>query len=486
MSPRTKGPAKAPRELIAAASRTVRADADASQHTRTIDAERAVLGAYLAPMLDATEAARLPRLPDPDDWHRDSHRVLAGEIERRRMKGEPFDEMAVALGCGLDFFEKIGGHAYLHGLSSAAAPSVQALGYLLKLIRSSAELRRMAAAGKLATAAATDGDGDGARAIFTAALSQSGGVRGLSLDEQVDDARQRIEAALTERLAGREVGLPLPWVTWRRRNPWRPTHFGVVAARTGVGKTMVAAQAVHAALREGKRVTVYSLEVPAFEWILRVAGHDAQVSYTAALNGQLSAESLDTMHAALEGLRTNRLRMVDKPGMTFDELVVDLDVGQTLDPADLIVIDHLGLVKGGPAYRHLDEHQLLGEISDALKARAKRHNCTVLGLSQINRAGAEGPPQLHHLSGSDRIAAAADWVVCLDRPSQRDDDAAEDPLWIYMRKARSGESGWAMKLWVDWSIGRALEIDWAHSDAQAKPGRGKPAARTKPSARESW
>lgn len=481
MSPRTQGrPKAAPRELIAAASRGASADADAAQHTRTIDAERAVLGAYLAPMLDAAEAARLPRLPDPDDWHRDSHRVLAVEIERRRMKGEPFDEMTVALGCSGEFFDKIGGHAYLHGLSNSAAPSIQALGYLIRRIRSSAELRRMAAAGKLATAAASDGDGDGARAIFTAALSQSASAGGLLLDEQVDEARRLIEEAFAERLAGREVGLPLPWATWRRRNPWRPTHFGVIAARTGVGKTMVAAQAVHTALREGRRVTVYSLEVPCFEWLLRIAGHDAQVSYTSALNGQLAAEHLDQLHTALEAMRGNRLRIVDKPGMTFDELIVDIDVGQTLDPADVIVIDHLGLVKGGPAYRHLDEHQLLGEISDALKARAKRHSCIVLGLVQINRAGAEGPPQLHHLAGSDRIAAAADWVVCLDRPSQRDDDAAEDPLWIYMRKARSGESGWALKLSVDWSIGRAFEIDWAHSAAPATKPKGRSAAR------ESW
>lgn len=480
MSRPTKGPSKAPRELIAAASRSVPADADAAQHTRTIDAERAVLGAYLAPMLDAAEAARLPRLPDPDDWHRDSHRVLAAEIERRRMRGEPFDEMTVALGCDREFFEKIGGHAYLHGLSNSAAPSVQALGYLIRRIRSSAELRRMAAAGKLATAAASGGDGDGARAIFTAALSQSAITAGLSLDEQLDEARRLIEHALSERLAGREIGLPLPWTTWRRRNPWRPTHLGVIAARPGVGKTMVAAQAVHAALQAGKRVKVYSLEVPFAEWILRVVGHDASAPYSAALNGQLPAETVDTFHTALEAARGYQLQVVDKPGMTFDELMVDIDVGQMLSPADLIVVDHVGLVKGGNAYRHLEEHQLLGEISDNLKTAAKRHNCIVLGLVQINREGVNGPPQLHHLTGSDRIAAAADWVVCLDRPSQRDDDAAEDPLWIYMRKARSGESGWAMKLSVDWSIGRAFEIDWAHSAAPAT----KPKSRS--SARESW
>lgn len=481
MSPRTQGRPKAPRELISAASRTVQVDPDAAVHTRTVDAERSVLGAFLAPMLDAADGARLPRMPDPDDWHRDGHRVLAVEIERRRMRGEPFDEMAIALGCGQDFFEKVGGHGYFHELSRVAAPSMQSLGYLIRRIQSAAEFRRMAAAGKLAAAAAADGDGESARAIFTAALSQSSAAGGLLLDEQIDEARRLIEAAFTDRLSGTEVGLPVPWLTWRRRNPWRPTHFGVIAARTGVGKTMIAAQAVHAALRAGKRVVVYSLEVPYFEWLLRIAGHDAQVSYTSALNGQLPAENVDQLHTALEAMRTNRLRIVDKPGMTFDELIVDIDVGQTLDPAELIVIDHLGLVKGGPAYRHLDEHQLLGEISDALKARGKRHTCTMVGLVQINRQGADGPPQLHHLAGSDRIAAAADWVVCLDRPSQRDDDAAEDPLWIYMRKARSGESGWALKLSVDWTIGRALEIDYAHSEAPAKSS-----SKTKPAARDRW
>lgn len=485
MSPRAKAKA-APRELIQAASRGMSADPSAEIHGKTVAAERAVLGYFLLPQSDG--AVALPRLPSANDWQRETHRELAVEIERRRSRGEPYDEMALAMTGDPLLFEKIGGHSYMHALSRAAAPSRESLLYLIRRVESAADYRRMQAAGTLAAAAAAGGDLDEARAIFTAALSQTSSTGGMSLDEQVYEARVLIENALKERLEGRDVGLPIPWPTWRQRNPWRATQLGVIAARTGVGKTMIAAQAVIAALREGKRVVVYSLEVPYFEWLLRLAGHDAMLAYSAALNGQLSGEDVDALHKALEGMTKYRLRIVDKPGMTFDELMIDIDVGQTLDPADLIVVDHIGLVKGGSAYRHLDEHQMLGEVADGLKGKAKRHNCTMCALVQINRAGAEGPPQLQHLSGSDRIAMAADWIVTLDRPGHRDDTAIEDPLWLYMRKARSGESGWSVKMHVDWPIGRALEIDWKHLEESlpSKPKRSRTTPRSPQDGRDTW
>jgi len=471
MSARTKAKA-APRELIQAASRGMTADPSAEIHGKTIAAERAVLGYFLLPQMD--EAVPLPQLPDAVDWQREAHKALAVEISARRGRREPFDEMALALTSPPDFIATIGGHGYLHELTATAAPSRQSLSYLIRRIELAADFRRMQAAGTLAAAAAAGGDIDGARAIFTSALAESSSTGGLTLDEQIFQARSMIEDALKERMEGREVGLPIPWPTWRRRNPWRRTHLGIIAARTGVGKTMLAAQAVHAALLAGLRVVVYSLEVPFFEWLLRIAGHDAALPYSEALNGQLPAEQVDALHQVLEAMSRYRLRIVDKPGMTFDEIMVDIDVGQALDPADLIVVDHIGLVKAGPAYRHLDEHQMLGEVADGLKARGKRHNCVINALVQINRAGAEGPPQLQHLSGSDRIAMAADWIVTLDRPGQRDDSAVEDPLWLHMRKARSGESGWALKLDVNWAIGRALEVDWQRGEPD------KPAKLTKP------
>jgi hypothetical protein len=114
------------------------------------------------------------------------------------------------------------------------------------------------------------------------------------------------------------------------------------------------------------------------------------------------------------------------PGQLF---VVDPSHGQ-ISPAlvqsqctnaDLVIVDHIGLMSGMMGKKAIDDWRNMATISNMLKEVALAHDVPILCAAQINREGDTPnwrPPRANHLAQSDALGQDADVVITHKRYSK--------------------------------------------------------------------
>lgn len=235
----------------------------------------------------------------------------------------------------------------------------------------------------------------------------------------VSQKRQAVDAfdhALQEEdFAVTKIDVPWP-ALGRVTGGIGPGEFWVGAARPEQGKTRTATGGyVPEAMRSGFNVTYFSLEMPAYQIVQQV--NRALAHRDKHLLAQLDSTSREERKEALDTLRE---RVPGSLGV-FDPShgrCEPRDIRDALVDADLVVIDHLGLMTlGGKA--SISDWRIAGEISNKVKEECLRSSNRVLGLSQINRNGdTTSPnrvPRLSELTGTDAIGQDADVVITMNR-----------------------------------------------------------------------
>ena len=218
----------------------------------------------------------------------------------------------------------------------------------------------------------------------------------------------------------------------------------IVAARPGVGKSALGI-AVADMIAKNHRVLYVSLEMTAEELNARrlAAFSDVQCSYGRLLFGKTTQEEDIALYNACGILNKRQLLIAAVPSMTVAELGVQARNVQ----ADVVIVDYLGLMTG--ADRKAGEYDRITQVSGDLKRLAKRLNCVVLALCQLNRESAnsgDSRPKLSQLRSSGAIEQDADGVLLLHRPEygQRDPKrSAADPeqFFVDVAKNRHGRTG---------------------------------------------
>ncbi len=133
--------------------------------------------------------------------------------------------------------------------------------------------------------------------------------------------------------------------------------------------------------------------------------------------------------------------------------------------AAVIVVDYIGLLKG--TNPRANEYERVSEISTALKRLAKRRNCVVLALAQLNRdsvaTGKHEPPKLSQLRSSGQLEQDADGVLLLDRPDYGESESTR-PAWearefdVDIAKNRHGRTGLVKLDWYP-AVNRFMDGD---------------------------
>ena len=213
----------------------------------------------------------------------------------------------------------------------------------------------------------------------------------------------------------------------------------VVAGRTGMGKSAFAGQVALAAARSGKTVLYASLEMPHAQFMTRLICAEARVPLGVFRERRMTPDQMTRFHMAASDLARLPLRIDATPAQTL------LHIRATMRrvEADLVVVDHLGLVKpSGHASRK--RHELVGEVTRGLKTLAMETDKPVMALCQVSREVAKDKsrPGLHHLRESGDIEQDADTVILLHRPGYYDEHRGDqDPeAEIIIAKQRDGET----------------------------------------------
>jgi replicative DNA helicase len=191
----------------------------------------------------------------------------------------------------------------------------------------------------------------------------------------------------------------------------------ILGARPALGKSALALNIARNAAGLGSTVAVFSLEMSREQVALRLLSSEAGVDgHRLRLRLYSAAEEKRVMEAA--GVLSDlSLYIDDTPLPSIVEVRGKARRFQLERPADLIIVDYMGLITGANG-RAENRVQEMSEISRSLKGLARDLEVPVLAISQLSRAPELRPthrPQLSDLRDSGSIEQDADVVIFIYR-----------------------------------------------------------------------
>ncbi len=411
-----------------------------------LEAEQAVLGAILIePSVLLTVNERIKA----EDFYRQGHQKLFQAMNELAQKGQPVD--IVTLTAVLEdqkWLEEVGGVAYLTELAGTV-PTAANVDYYAQIVEKKAILRRII---RTATQIATLGynSGDDVTSIIDEAerrildISQRR-MRGgfVQIGEILMDSFEQIEAMYNNKKGLK--GIPSGFVDLdRMTSGFQRSDLIILAARPSMGKTAFALNlAQNVALRAGKTVAIFNLEMSAQQLVTRILSAEANIDAQAFRTGSLKEEDWEKLTMAIGALSDAPIYIDDTPGLTVFDIRSKLRRLHAEREIGLVLIDYLQLISG----RNNGEsrQQEISEISRSLKLMAREFDVPVIALSQLSRAVEQRQdkrPMLSDLRESGSIEQDADIVAFLYRDDYYNEDSEKKNIAeLIIGKQRNGPVG---------------------------------------------
>lgn len=448
-------------------------------------AERAVLGAVL---LDRQQLDRVLQVLTAEDFFDARHRKVFEAVCHLDRENESVD--AITVRSRLDRTGSLaaaGGAGYLAELYDALALSTNAAEYAA-IIRGHALSRRLYryGAGITREVAAREPRAlleDAERQLFQIA-ERSQSAAPVPIGEATDPVAAEADR-LREDFGGIRSGLDS---LDSLMGGLRRSDLILLGARPGEGKTSLALNITLAAALQGKRVLVFSLEMPVKQIAIRLLFSHARVdARQLSLPGMLSQADRQRIQNANRQVREMPIRVDDSTVTPIE--IRSKSRQQRRDPGlDLIVVDYLQLMHADDDHRRRFENRNLeiADISRSLKLLAKELDVPVLALSQLSRAPEQrdfAEPRLSDLRESGALEQDADIVLFIHRERRKpargegEDAPAAPPQEVrrvLVAKNRNGPTGVVRLAWLD-RFTRFETIDESAFPAEAgEPGEYAP------------
>ncbi len=403
------------------------------------------------------------------DFYIDRHKELFEAIVELYNLGKPVDLVTLEDQLTLrGTLEKIGGIKFVVDVANAV-PSTESVIFYAEIVKDKAILRSLIKLANNISSACYRGDEETDDILAKAQqgiieITQGRTTKGLVpirryLDESIE---------LLDKLSQRDntiTGVPTGFIDVDRRTAGlHPAELIVLAARPGMGKTsFVLNLAQNAAVKYGKKVAIFNLEMPGIQIANRLLSGEAKISSERIKKGDLRDEDWGKLAAASEVLSKSGIYIDDTSSITATEIGARCRKLMLEQGLDLVVIDYLQLMsasgRGGG-----NRQQEISEISRTLKILANDLNIPVIALSQLSRSSdkEKREPVLSDLRDSGAIEQDADIVMFLHREGYYKEDAEEpNKTKCNFAKHRNGEVGYEFLTWLgeytsfsDWSGSR--------------------------------
>ncbi len=419
----------------------------------SVHAEMTILGGMLVEPVAIIDATMLLKT---DDFALDSHRKIYDAMLHLVEVGHAVDIVTVA-----DYLSKkkeldsVGGLPYLASLSEGLPRKLSIESYV-RIVRDKSLMRQLLTVCDMGMIEASDQSREAIDVLNQVStrlteISEHAVTGGFSdVTAIVKESFGSIDALYEQ---GREVtGLATHYLEFdRMTSGLQESELTIIAARPSMGKTAWAINiAENAAVRGGKVVAVFSLEMSKASLLRRMLASQALVNSKAIQTGMLMRDDRSKLVAALERLMESKMFIDDTPGITLAEMRAKARrLKQQQGSLDLIVIDYLQLMTGSAGGQKGFENrtQEVSAISRGLKALAKEMKVPVVALSQLSRAseqrGGDKKPLLSDLRESGSIEQDADVVCFIHREEyyDRENEDLKGKAEIIIAKQRNGPTG---------------------------------------------
>ena len=305
---------------------------------------------------------------------------------------------------------------------------------------------------------------------------------GTAMREAAEDVEKAYQAD------GALLGLPVGIRAMERRvGGLQAPDMIVLGGRPGMGKTGMALGIALAVAQAGHAVLYASLEMSAGQLGKRALSILTGLSHHLMQMGQITQSDFDVVYRASQQFKELPLEIDDTGGQTPDYIERTARRLKRQGRLDLLIVDHLQLMRSPRETRTLGRVQQITEFTMRMKALAKELDIPVLLLSQLNRAGERADnkvPQLSDLRDSGSIEQDADTVLFLFReayylakeePSTSDEythtqweerlKCVQDQGEVYVSKNRHGPT---TKITLRW-VGSTMSYQDPLSDERRGP-----------------
>lgn len=225
--------------------------------------------------------------------------------------------------------------------------------------------------------------------------------------------------------------------------PMTPGQLILVAGRPSMGKSALAAGVALGAAKAGHPVAFFSLEMSAEQVARRLLAAEAGIDQTLLQTGRLSSDAWRPLSEVCDGLQDVPLTIDDSPALTVMALRAKCRRIASRSKLGLVVVDYLQLMHSG--LKRESREQDVAEISRSLKALARELQCSVMALSQLNRAvegRSDKRPTLADLRESGALEQDADAVLMIYREEvYQHTDSNYGIAEIHLAKNRTGPIG---------------------------------------------
>lgn len=411
-----------------------------------LEAERSVLGA----MLQSPEAVMLAQESlTPDDFYDPAHHEIFDAMVHLASLSRPvdlvtLDEELIRRGR----LEGVGGIDYLVELSQFVPTTANVSAYI-RIIDEKSTLRKLIDASQFIAQSSYAAEeetpdilAEAEKKIYDITMRKGGDML-QPIQSVLLGTYERIETL--DRNRGKIEGVPTGFADLDRMlTGMHPGEFILIAARPSMGKTSIGMNIVeNAAIRNGARVAVFSLEMPAEQLVMRMLCSEACVDMQSVRRGMLNPEDWEKLTDAMVPIARSHIYIDATSGISVPEVRSKARRLQMEHGLDLILIDYLSLMSA--TGRNNSRQEEVSSISRALKGLAQELKVPIIVLQQLSRANAgrsDHRPILSDIRDSGAIEQDADVVMFLHREAYYDPETEKKNIAeVIIAKQRNGPLG---------------------------------------------
>lgn len=402
-------------------------------------AELAVLGAALLSPAALDDLEHLAA----DDFGDARYRLLLERMRSMRALGVPVDMHTVGASLLEQPIRGLAPHQLID--FTAAVPSVANTAWYAQAVVDAAVRRRLLEAAtrvRQMILSTDDGPGETSDLLARARTEIEAATQG-RVSTEPQTVSTQLAAAMDE-WEQPSNAIPTPWTDLNHiMHGWAPGRLYVIAARPGVGKSVMGVQAAAGVAKRGLASVVFSLEMRRSEVVARLVSMVGKVDSKAIEHRRLTDDDWTRIGRAVGTLAELPLYVEDTSPLRVADIRAHVRAVARQRPVGLVVVDYLQLL-APPVTRagnFVPRQEVVAGFARSLKELAMECDVPVLGLSQLNRASehrASGKPALSDLRESGELEQAADMVLLLHR-----DDESADPTAVegIVPKNRQGPQG---------------------------------------------
>lgn len=401
--------------------------------------EKLVLGSVQANgrLFDLTRALA------PEDFSIEKHRLIYAAMTALHERGGRIDRITVMLELqARRQLEAVDGLSYLTGLDDGLPPIFQLQDYVEKL-REFGRRRRLITACHRAAEETILGAGSGdAAARINRELEEIGKTNDAARMQSVGEI---IESVGVEKFcnpaSGRLRSVLFPWPGLQRfLGGMEAGQMITVAARPGVGKSVLSGQIADHNAALGNVVALFSLEMPSHDILRRIVCARAGVQLFKQRSGFLNEFERMEFTRVLADMQEANYGLSIRDSVEGVQDVEAAIACMKTKPA-LVVVDYLQLMAGGRSRN--SRYEEVSDVSRQLKLMALKMGVPFVVLAQLNRESEKDgrEPRLSDLAMSGGIEQDSDVVMLMHRKKIEGEQPAFVDVDLIIAKHRNGPEG---------------------------------------------